>query len=303
MHDTAAWPLEALTTLIVGNRAACALYLEVQLTKNDRFPPVDLCLSQVWRNACDFDLVQRQLILYDIWCRYGVNLKARFESNGYSWPEAVEFLQGIGVWHVYGHKLACFSRYSPLYAHRSGIVDGEIVETLWSLLNRILSSCRGMSLGNRRETIEAAMNDINFKKIVVMSKFICSVRRWLFVFNGSITADTLGRKWKRYVKEFQRRFETLNSLNEFTLHDDRERWEATRRQFEAIRITDPSLVDDILQHPDNREPSIPSTADRQLSLVQLQMNLPLYVNYWRRLPLSQTPYRSSSLSSKAIALF
>lgn len=140
------------------------------ITFLDSFPPVDLCLNKVWNNECDFDLVQRQLILYDIWCRFGVNLKARFAANGYSWPESVELLQGIGVWHVYGHKLACFSRYSPLYAYRSGIVDGEIVETLWSLLNDILSSCRGMSLGNRRETIEAAMNDINFRKTVCMSE-------------------------------------------------------------------------------------------------------------------------------------
>lgn len=238
------------------------------LTMYGRFPPVDLCLNQVWRNECDFDLVQRQLILYDIWCRYGVNLQARFESNGYTWPEAVEFLQGIGVWHVYGHKLACFSRYSPLYAHRSGIVDGEIVETLWSLLNRILSSCRGMSLGNRRETIDSAMNDINFKKTVAMSKALQTIHGPVSLLNVSFAADTIGRKWKRYLKDFERRFETLNSLNEFTLHDDRERWEATRREFEALRITDPSLVDDLLQHPDNRKLSFKfiSNVESKLSI-------------------------------------
>ncbi|VDC02221.1 unnamed protein product [Peniophora sp. CBMAI 1063] len=198
----------------------------------ESFPPVDLCLSRVWLNECDFDFIKRQLLLYDIWCRYGVNLKARFEANGYSWPEAVQLLQGIGVWHVYGHKPECNSRYSPVYAYRSGIVDGEIVETLWSLLNRILSSCRGMSLGNRRETIEAAMNDINFKKTVGM-------------------IDTLARKWKRYTKSFPKRLQTLEQLNEVTLTDDRDRWELTRRQFEALRISDPAQVDGMLDHPDN----------------------------------------------------
>lgn len=149
----------------VGHRSIHRTELRTGITS---MKPVDNCLHNVWKLECDFDEIQRQQIFYDIWCRYGVNLEARFKASGYSWPELVETMQGIGVWHIYGHKLACFSRYSPLYAHRCGIVDGEIVETLWALLNDILSSCRGMSLGNRRETIEAGMDDINFKKTINM---------------------------------------------------------------------------------------------------------------------------------------
>lgn len=72
----------------------------------------------------------------------------------------------MGVWHIYGHVLECFSRFSPLYAYRCGIVDGEIVETLWSILNNILGSCRGMSLAHREETINFKISDMNSKKIV-----------------------------------------------------------------------------------------------------------------------------------------
>lgn len=78
---------------------------------------------------------------------------------------------GVGVWHIYGHVLECFSRFSPLYAYRCGIVDGEIVETLWSILNHILGSCRGMSLAHREETLNFKMSDMNWKKIVKSGSF------------------------------------------------------------------------------------------------------------------------------------
>ncbi|VDC06876.1 unnamed protein product, partial [Peniophora sp. CBMAI 1063] len=41
----------------------------------------------------------------------------------------------------------------------------EILETLWSVLNLVTTSCRNMSRANREETINFNINDINLKKI------------------------------------------------------------------------------------------------------------------------------------------
>lgn len=66
------------------------------------------------------------------------------------------------------------------------------------------------------------------------------------------TADTLARKWRRYLTDFDKRAKTLQSLDEVTLEYDRNRWETQRREFEARRIRDPRLVDGMLDHPDTR---------------------------------------------------
>lgn len=92
-----------------------------------------------------------------------------------SWPEFAEVMGGVGVWHIYGHVFECYGRWSNLYARRCGIVDGEILETLWSILNSILESCRGMSLANREEVISMFQSDSNLKKTLSMGQYLLSI--------------------------------------------------------------------------------------------------------------------------------
>ena len=133
---------------------------------------MDRSLSSAFHHTIT-DQIARAQLLYDIWCRYGVHLRKRFKHSGLDWPKFRELLQGVGVWHIYGHVSECFRRFAPQYSPRSGIVDGEILETLWSLLNSILQSCRGMSLAAREEKINLHMNDINYRKTVEMGKSFC----------------------------------------------------------------------------------------------------------------------------------
>lgn len=88
-----------------------------------------------------------------------------------SWPKFAEVMGSVGVWHIYGHVFQCYGRYSNQYARHTGIVDGEILETLWSLLNDILQSCRGMSLASREEVISMFQSDINLRKTLNMGKY------------------------------------------------------------------------------------------------------------------------------------
>jgi hypothetical protein len=61
-----------------------------------------------------------------------------------------------------------YFRYSPNFIPGSGQVDGEILETLWSSLNEISASARGMSTQHRREVLDHHMNDSNWKKLLGM---------------------------------------------------------------------------------------------------------------------------------------
>lgn len=146
------------------------MYSRVRITNQQcRQHPVDKSLDSAFHQTIT-EYIARVQLLYDIWCRYGVHVKRRFQHSGLDWPKFRELLQGVGVWHIYGHVFECFRRFSPNYSPRSGIVDGEILETLWSLLNSILQSCRGMSLAAREEKINMHMNDINYRKTVEMGE-------------------------------------------------------------------------------------------------------------------------------------
>lgn len=130
---------------------------------------MDYALSQTMTLG-GVEHIPRLLLLYDIMCQWGVHMKQRFTQNGLSVPNVHEILRGVGIWHVYAHVNRCFGRYAPIYLKHVGLVDGEILETLWSLLNQVSESCQTMSLASREETINFHMNDINRKKNLEMSK-------------------------------------------------------------------------------------------------------------------------------------
>ncbi len=85
-------------------------------------------------------------------CQYHVNLIRRFaEHSGLTLPDTLTIIKAIGLFHVHGHKDECLYRFATTYIPGVGIVDGEILESLWSLLNRISRSCRGMTTAHRAE--------------------------------------------------------------------------------------------------------------------------------------------------------
>lgn len=53
----------------------------------------------------------------------------------------------------------------------SGHIDGEIVETLWSGMNKVSGAARSMSRAHRQETLDDYMRDANWKKTVGIGEF------------------------------------------------------------------------------------------------------------------------------------
>ncbi|KIM63799.1 hypothetical protein SCLCIDRAFT_116668, partial [Scleroderma citrinum Foug A] len=113
---------------------------------------------------------QKVINFYDINCQYSKNLYSWINRNQFiSLPPGIQ--PGIGIWHVHGHQTQCFVRYAPNFIPGAGNVDGEIMETLWSSLNIISPSTRGMVAPHRQEILDFQMNDSNFLKMVHMRKF------------------------------------------------------------------------------------------------------------------------------------
>ena len=107
------------------------------------------------------------LHIYDIACQYHKKLAERVSRNQYLCvPEGIQLDKAIGSFHVHGHKDTCYHRYCTLFIPGAGIIDGEIMETLWSVLNHASPSVRTATLAHRAEVLDDHMQDSNWKKLV-----------------------------------------------------------------------------------------------------------------------------------------
>ncbi|KAI6143307.1 hypothetical protein BKA82DRAFT_4017598 [Pisolithus tinctorius] len=105
-------------------------------------------------NALQYNMtgINRVLCFYDINCSYMKNLHTR-ESE-------------CGMCTV--HKQECYARYAPLFMQGAGWVDGEIIETLWSLLNIASTSAQGHEFPTSQELLDFQISDCNFMKMIRM---------------------------------------------------------------------------------------------------------------------------------------
>jgi len=111
------------------------------------------------------------ILLYDIACQWFIHFEERVRDGPYlSLHEDMNIIAGIGKFHLNGHKLECFAKHSPNFIQGIGQVDGEIVETLWSVFNSISRSARTGSKSHRREIYDDHMRDSNWKKMVGMGE-------------------------------------------------------------------------------------------------------------------------------------
>jgi hypothetical protein len=85
----------------------------------------------------------------------------------------------IGKFHLADHVDSCFSKWTLNFMKGAGHIDGEILETLWSGMNKVSGAARSMSKANRQETLDHYMRDSNWKKTVGIGKcFIPLTHSW-----------------------------------------------------------------------------------------------------------------------------
>ena len=103
-------------------------------------------------------------------CQYWVNMKRHLAGNPFlSLPVGLTNISwAIGLFYVHGHKDKCFARYDSTFIPSVGIVDGEIIKTLWEPLNHIAPSTRKVTPEHHREIIDDHMNNSNWKKMLWM---------------------------------------------------------------------------------------------------------------------------------------
>jgi Kyakuja-Dileera-Zisupton transposase len=151
-------------------------------------------------NALNFNShgLRESLLIYDVYCQYGVHFKERLQENSQylSTDPEMEIFGAIGKFHLADHVDSCFSKWSLNFMKGAGHIDGEIMETLWSGMNKVSAAARSMSKAHRHETLDDYMRDSNWKKIVGIGKFFFSQYQFLLIYYF-FSVSTLITKLKR----------------------------------------------------------------------------------------------------------
>ena len=117
--------------------------------------------------TCFVHNIQGLMLIYDIVCQYIIFL---FQRIGHLLPPDLIIDAAIGLFHVHGHKDTCFYRYATSFIPGAGVVAGEILESLWSVLNAVTPAMRTATLAHRAEIMDDHMTDSNHKKSLGMGK-------------------------------------------------------------------------------------------------------------------------------------
>jgi hypothetical protein len=108
------------------------------------------------------------LVCYDVGCQWCINLSKRLRIGAQylSLPPDMDLTVAVGKFHLGAHISQCFTRYSLNFIFGSAINDGEVLERLWSPLNKGGPNTRSMSDGFRSQTIDWLMNESNWFKVL-----------------------------------------------------------------------------------------------------------------------------------------
>jgi hypothetical protein len=145
----------------------------VDLFRGEQQKNIDFAFLQALK-ITRVDPQQGVMLIYDIVCQYIIYLRERIGAH---LPPGLTIDQAIGLLHVHGHKDECFFRYAPSFIPGSGIVAGEILESLWAVLNSISPTVRTATLPHRAEMLDDHATDSNHKKMLSMTVTLCSKSR------------------------------------------------------------------------------------------------------------------------------
>ena len=186
----------------------------VDFQKGERQVNIDYALCEAIK-AMGMDDGGKVMVIYDVMCQYHIHLWERIKQNPFlSFPQKVELLMAIGLFHVHGHQDSCLFRFATSFIPGAGMVDGEILESLWAQLNDISRSTRTSTLAHRTEVLDDHMNYSNWNKMVnivssIVGKFNKSVvglvdsKEYFDRLNNSALPDNI-EEWTRDIRRAEK---------------------------------------------------------------------------------------------------
>ena len=111
------------------------------------------------------------VVSYDIVCQWSINLRERMLQYDPQWDldqHAVTFL--IPKFRLPAHQISCHTHYSYNYMKHVARTDGEAVERGWAAVNGFSGSMKEMGPGSRRDVLDDAFGDYNWRKVMQLRK-------------------------------------------------------------------------------------------------------------------------------------
>ena len=186
--------------------------------------------------------IRHVLHIYDINCEYWKKLSERIQCNDMlSIGDHITLVHAIGLFHIHGHKNDCLYRWATNYVPGAGVVDGEVLETLWSVLNTVSAATRTASLAHRTEILDDHMNDSNWKKMLHIGKIIHVCRQ--STVDVTFTVQAIIKRYTRALENLAEARSAFECLNETAPPEHADVWNATILEAESARNINPSAMD------------------------------------------------------------
>lgn len=107
------------------------------------------------------------VFIYDICCQWSIHFRERVSRGRFlHLMEEFQMFTAVGKWHLGAHISECFYKFSLNFLDGSGQIDGEVMETIWSVLDKVSGLTRSMSKAHRQEILDDYINDGNWKKLI-----------------------------------------------------------------------------------------------------------------------------------------
>ena len=168
MLQSKACDITGIVAIACARHGCFAPNAVANLFRGEQQKNVDWALLQACRTT-HLDPRQGLLLIYDIACQYVIHLHERI---GDLLPPNLIVDAAIGLFHVHGHQDTCFFRYATTFIPGAAVVAGEILESLWAVLNAVTPAMRTATLGHRAEMMDDHMTDSNHKKCLGMGECI-----------------------------------------------------------------------------------------------------------------------------------
>ncbi|KAJ6449815.1 hypothetical protein C8R47DRAFT_999092 [Mycena vitilis] len=173
------------------------------LQKGERYANMDYILLSALVDTYPQELT----VSYDIACQWRQNFKERMtklpEKLQRNW-EGVLLQSGLPVWHAMAHE--CKNENNLNLLPGVGKTDGEGIERLWAVLNGSAWQTKEMTLGNRADTLEDALDSHNYMK-------------------NLSECDTLQRRLIVALAERERQVDAFKEINKTIHADKRAEWQ------------------------------------------------------------------------------
>jgi hypothetical protein len=166
MLQSKACDITGIVSIACARHGCFAPNATANLFRGEQQKNVDWALLQDCKTT-HLDPRQGLLLIYDIACQYVIHLQDRI---GHLLPRHLIIDAAIGLFHVHGHQDTCFFRYATTFIPGAAVVAGEILESLWAVLNAVTPAMRTATLAHRAEIMDDHMTDSNHKKCLGMGE-------------------------------------------------------------------------------------------------------------------------------------